>query len=469
MLLTSLDPGRSDAVDVAGAVTVGPDSLSRAELSAAAHAFAASLPDQGPVAVCATPSLATVVAVAGCLLAGVPVVPVPGDAGSAELRHLLTDSAAQHWVGPRRPEVTLPVLEVDRSGRSGATLPEPDPDRTAIILYTSGTTGAPKGVLVSHRALAADIDALAEAWAWTPDDTVVHGLPLFHVHGLVLGIIGSLRLGSRVVHTVQPRPEAYAAARGSVYFGVPTVWSRIADDATSARALGHARLLVSGSAALPTPVFLRLAELTGLAPIERYGMSETLITLSTRADGERRPGWVGQPLSGVHTRLRAEDGTAVPADGESIGRLEVRGPMLFDGYLNLPDATADAWSEDGWFRTGDLAAYDDSGCHRIVGRESTDLIKSGGYRIGAGEVEASLLAHPAVQEVAVIGLPDPDLGQRVVAFVVASSPSPALGAALVECVAGALSWHKRPREVMFVDALPRNAMGKVQKTLLAEG
>jgi fatty acid CoA ligase FadD36 len=469
MLLTSLDPSRSDAVDVAGAVTVGPDSLSRAELSAAAHAFAASLPDRGPVAVCATPSLETVVAVAGCLLAGVPVVPVPGDAGSAELRHLLTDSAAQHWVGPLRHGVTLPLLEVDLSGRAGASLPEPDPDRTAIILYTSGTTGAPKGVLVSHRALAADIDALAEAWAWTSDDTVVHGLPLFHVHGLVLGILGSLRLGSRVVHTVQPRPGAYAAARGSVYFGVPTVWSRIAYDATAARALGHARLLVSGSAPLPTPVFNRLAELTGLAPIERYGMSETLITLSTRADGERRPGWVGQPLSGVRTRLRTEDGTAVPADGESMGRLEVRGPMLFDGYLNLPDATADAWSEDGWFRTGDLAAYDESGWYRIVGRESTDLIKSGGYRIGAGEVEASLLAHPAVQEVTVIGRPDPDLGQRVVAFVVASSPSPALGAALVEHVAGALSWHKRPREVVFVDALPRNAMGKVQKTLLAEG
>lgn len=335
-----------------------------------------------------------------------------------------------------------------------------------MILYTSGTTGAPKGVNLSHRALAAGIDAVADAWQWTAEDTVVHGLPLFHLHGLVLGVLGSLRIGSRVVHTVKPRPERYAAAVGTMYFGVPTVWSRIAADESAARALSRARLLVSGSAPLPTPVFDRITELTGQAPIERYGMSETMITLSTRADGERRPGSVGQPVLGVETRLRTEDGLEVPDDGDSIGRLQVRGPMLFTDYLNRPDATAASWTSDGWFITGDVATRDAQGFHRIVGRESVDLIKSGGYRIGAGEVETALLAHPDVREVAVVGQPDPDLGQRVVAYVVTDADRGGLADRLIAVVAENLSNHKRPREVVFVDELPRNAMGKVQKKLL---
>jgi fatty acid CoA ligase FadD36 len=211
-----------------------------------------------------------------------------------------------------------------------------------------------------------------------------------------------------------------------------------------------------------------LRELTGHAPVERYGMTETMITLSTRADGERRPGWVGQPVAGAQTRIQADDGGPVPHDGESIGRLQVRGPMLFDGYLNLPDVTASCWTDDGWFVTGDLAAIDEHGFHRIVGRESVDLIKSGGYRIGAGEIETSLLARPEVVEVAVIGVPDDDLGQRIIAFVVTGSQSAGddLAEQLITHVADDLSWHKRPREIRFVSALPRNAMGKVQKKAL---
>jgi fatty acid CoA ligase FadD36 len=244
-----------------------------------------------------------------------------------------------------------------------------------------------------------------------------------------------------------------------LYFGVPTVWSRVVDDPDSARALASARLLVSGSAALPVPVFARLAELTGLAPVERYGCTETLITVSTRADGERRPGWVGFPLEGMHTRLVAEDGSAVPHDAETIGRLQVRTPTLFEGYLNSPDATAASFDADGWYRTGDAAVVDADGMHRIVGRESVDLIKSGGYRIGAGEIETALLGHPGVTEVAVVGLPDADLGQRIVAFVVGEAAADDL----IDFVAQQLSVHKRPREVRIVDALPRNAMGKVVK------
>ncbi len=246
----------------------------------------------------------------------------------------------------------------------------------------------------------------------------MHGLPLFHIHGLVLGLLGSLRIGNRFVHTGKPSPAGYAAAHGSLYFGVPTVWSRIVGDRDAAQALSSARLLVSGSAPLPVPVFDGLAELAGHQPVERYGATETLITISTLAAGERRPGWVGLPLSGVQTRIVDDDGAPVSHDGETIGGLQLQAPTMFDGYLNLPDATAEAFDADGWYRTGDAAVIDDGGMHRIVGRESVDLIKTGGYRVGAGEVEAVLLGHPGVSEVAVVGLPDDDLGQRIVAFVV---------------------------------------------------
>lgn len=452
------------------AVTVDGHRLSRAELRSAAQSFAASLDTRGPVAICATPTLETVVAVTGCLLAGITAVPVPPDAGAAEIAHILADSAATAWVGEPREHVDLPVRRVTPdTGSVPAQEAETDDDHIAMILYTSGTTGAPKGVLLSRAAIAAGIDALAEAWDWTDRDTVAHGLPLFHTHGLILGILGSLHIGSRVVHTGKAVPERYAATPATMYFGVPTVWGRIAADEASARALADARLLVSGSAPLPLPVFERLRVLTGHAPIERYGMTETMITLSTRADGERRPGWVGSAVDGVDTRLRGEDGAEVPADGESVGRLEVRGPMLFAGYLGRPDATAASWTEDGWFITGDVAVKDSAGFHRIVGRESVDLIKSGGYRIGAGEIETSLLARPEVREVAVVGEPDADLGQRIVAYVAATPGSDADAEALVAHVAGELSWHKRPREIRFVDALPRNAMGKVQKAALIRG
>jgi fatty acid CoA ligase FadD36 len=406
--------------------------------------------------------------VTGCLIAGVPVVPVPADVGAAERRHILTDSGAQAWLGDL-PEETegLPHVPVRLHARSWHRYREPSPDATAMVIYTSGTTGPPKGVVISRRAIAADIDALAQAWQWTPDDTLVHGLPLFHVHGLVLGLLGSLRIGNRLVHTGRPTPAAYAAASGSLYFGVPTVWSRIAGDLDAALALAPARLLVSGSAPLPVPVFDELVRLTGHAPVERYGSTESLITLSTLTDGERRPGWVGLPLAGVSSRLLDDDGAEVPHDGETIGRLEVRGPTLFDGYLNRPDATAEVFGADGWYRTGDMAVVDAAGMHRIVGRESVDLIKSGGYRIGAGEIETVLLGHPGVSEVAVVGVPDDDLGQRIVAFVVGSPEIGVQPAELIDFVAQQLSVHKRPREVRIVDALPRNAMGKVLKKELA--
>ena len=471
MLLASLNPSDVAAADLGDAVRIDGVSLSRSDLVGAATSVAERVAGAGRVAVLATPTASTVLAITGCLIAGVPFVPVPADVGVAERRHMLTDSGVRAWLGPVPDDPEgLPHIPVRLHARSWHRYPEPSPDATAMVIYTSGTTGLPKGVLLSRRAIAADLDALADAWQWTADDVLVHGLPLFHVHGLVLGLLGSLRVGNRFVHTGKPTPAGYAQARaeagGTLYFGVPTVWSRVVADEAAARALRPARLLVSGSAALPVPVFDRLAELTGHQPIERYGASESLITISTRADGERRAGWVGLPVAGVETMLVDDDGAPVPHDGETVGRLQVRGPTLFDGYLNRPDATAEAFGDDGWYRTGDVAVVDSAGMHRIVGRESVDLIKSGGYRIGAGEIETVLLGHPGVQEAAVVGLPDQDLGQRIVAFVVGSERNPD---ELINYVAQELSVHKRPREVRFVDSLPRNAMGKVVKKQLLDG
>jgi fatty acid CoA ligase FadD36 len=473
VLLASLNPSAVTITDIADAVRIDGATLSRSDLVGAATSVAERVAGASRVAVLAKPTASTVLAITGCLIAGVPFVPVPSDVGVAERRHMLTDSGVEAWLGPEPDEPEgLPHIPVRLHARSWHRYPEPSPDATAMVIYTSGTTGLPKGVLLSRRAIAADLDALAEAWQWTAEDVLVHGLPLFHVHGLVLGLLGSLRIGNRFVHTGRPTPGGYARAReesgGTLFFGVPTVWSRVVADESAAEALKPARLLVSGSAALPVPVFDGLARLTGHQPIERYGASESLITISTRADGERRAGWVGLPVAGVQTRLLDDNDNPVPHDRETVGRLHVRGPMMFDGYLNRPEATAEVFGADGWYHTGDVAVVDDGGMYRIVGRESVDLIKSGGYRVGAGEIETSLLGHPGVQEAAVVGLPDEDLGQRIVAFVVGSSelqPDE-----LINYVAQELSIHKRPREVRMVDALPRNAMGKVlKKQLLSEG
>lgn len=450
------------------AVRVGSESISWAALAEAAAATAAGFAGAAAVAVQARPELDTVIAIVAALRAGVPIVPVPADSGPMEREHVLHDSGASLIVGTHGwDEVTLPTVPVVRSG-SGVTTPEPGLDATGLIMYTSGTTGAPKGALLPRRAIATCLDGLADAWGWTAADTLCHGLPLFHVHGLVLGVLGSLRAGSRLIHTGRPTPGAYAAAAGdgaTMFFGVPTVWSRVCAEPEAAKALAGARLVVSGSAALPVPVFQQMTALIGQQPVERYGMTETLITISARADGERRPGHVGVPIRGVESRLHDDNGSLITPDGETVGSLQIRGETMFDGYLNRADATAASFTSDGWFITGDAAIIGTDGVHRIVGRQSTDVIKTGGYKVGAGEVEEALLLHPGVAEAAVIGVPDDDLGQRIVAFVVASGVT---GPELVQHVAAGMSVHKRPRIVHIVDELPRNAMGKVQKTKLVE-
>ncbi|HET9689964.1 MAG TPA: AMP-binding protein [Acidimicrobiales bacterium] len=459
-------------------VTVGAASMAGSELLAASAALAARLHGAPAVAVHAAPGLGTVVAAVAALLAGVPLVPVPADAGALEAGHIVTDSGAALLVADEAPPWAAELATGGGAGRRLEVVPAlghpgggptevPAHDGVAMVLYTSGTTGLPKGVPVTRSAITACIDGLAARWQWGPGEVTTHGLPLWHVHGLVLGVVGPLRLGGRVGHTMRPTPAAYAGAGGDVLFGVPTVWARVAADPAAARALRGARLLVSGSAALPAPVATALGDLAGQVPVERYGMTETLITLAAPAADHRRVGWVGPALPGIEARVLDDDRVPVAPDGQTVGDLEVRGPTVMAGYLGRPDATAEVLGAEGWLRTGDVATVDADGWHRVVGRRAIDLIKSGGYRIGAGEVEAALLGHPAVAEAAVVGEPDDDLGQVVVAYVVASAPVRA--ADLVTHVAAGLSAHKRPRRVHLVDELPKNAMGKVQKRLLAAG
>ncbi|MET9631546.1 acyl-CoA synthetase [Lentzea sp. NPDC006480] len=440
------------------ALRFGEESLTYAELHQAAGTLAKRLQGKTRVAVWATSTLETCVAVVAGLLAGVAIVPLNPKLGERELEHILGDS---------KPDLVLrdePIV----FGTPGA-FDEPGQETPALVIYTSGTTGPPKGVVLPRRALTSNIDSLAKAWQWTGDDVLVHGLPLFHVHGLGIGVLGPLRLGGSVRH-VKFSPEAIGhelATGATMMFGVPTMYHRIAEAVENNSALADqlrtARLLVSGSAALPASDHERIAKATGQGIVERYGMSETLMNVSVRFDGDRRPGAVGLPVDGVDVRVVDEQGRDVGIG--AIGEIEVRGPNLFLEYLNRPDATEKAF-RDGWFRTGDMAVRDPDGYIRIVGRRATDLIKSGGYKIGAGEIENALLEHPSVAEVAVTGEPDDDLGERIVAWVVPAGVAPE-PQELSDHVAKLLSPHKRPRVVRYLETLPRNEMGKVLKRELS--
>ena len=432
------------------AVRVGDRALSYAELRAAAGAVAADLAGARRVAVWAEPTLETCVAVTAACAAGIELVPLNPRLADAELRHVLDDSRPELVVGgPGGVAVDV--------GRRGPELPRADagPEDIALIVYTSGTTGPPKGARLSRRALAANLDALAAAWEWTPADTLAHALPLFHVHGLVLGLLGPLRLGGALHHLGRFDPRALAGALeegATMAFGVPTMYHRMAEaGAAVAPGLRSARLLVSGSAPLAAPDFAAIEQLSGQRIAERYGLTETLIVTAAGTRDERRPGHVGPPLAGVELRLVAEEDS-------DMGEVAVRGPSLFSGYLNGPDP-------GDWFMTGDLATRSPDGQLRIVGRRSQDLIKTAGYKVGAGEVEQALLGHAGVAEAAVTGEADADLGQRIVAWVVPREGADA-PEGLADHVAALLTPHKRPREVRVVDELPRNAMGKVVKSRL---
>lgn len=476
VLLAGLGEDRHDR----RAVRFDERELSHAELSGAAAAIARRLDGARRVAVWAEARPHTCAAVVGALCAGAAVVPLNPKLGARELEHIVGDSRPELVLaapGFRPPEGLdgVDVHEVDLDARGDGLPEEPDAESPALIVYTSGTTGPPKGVVLSRRAIGTNLDSVAHAWEWSGADVLVHALPLFHVHGLILGTLGPLRLGGTVHHLGSFSPRRVAdelSDEATMLFGVPTMYHRLADEAERdshlAAALGRARLLVSGSAPLPAVEHQRIERLTGQRVVERYGMSETIMNCGVRAHGDRRPGYVGPPFDGVRLRLVDEQGVEITdSDDETVGEIQVRGPNLFTEYLNRPDATAEAFTE-GWFRTGDVATRAADGYIRIVGRKATDIIKSAGYKIGAGEIENVLLEHPGVAEVAVTGEPDPDLGERIVAWVVPAGGAPD-EAELIDHVAGLLTAHKRPRHVRFVEALPRNELGKImKKALVAE-
>jgi malonyl-CoA/methylmalonyl-CoA synthetase len=487
--VSSLFPPLTGAPAQRAALRFGDRSLTYGELGHAAGVLATRIGGAGRVAVWATPALETAVAVVAALEAGVAAVPLNPRSGEKELGHILSDSAPTLVLAAPGDELPAPVRNLERVDVAADTPPATAPttahtptghtvtdEDPALVVYTSGTTGPPKGAVIPRRAIAATLDALSDAWRWTADDVLVHGLPLFHVHGLVLGILGPLRRGGAVRHLGRFSTEGVTHELNdgaTMLFGVPTMYHRIAqtlpDQPELGKALGRARLLVSGSAALPVHDHERITAATGQRVVERYGMTETLMNTSVRADGEPRAGTVGVPLPGVELRLVEEDGTPITSyDGETVGEIQVRGPNLFTEYLNRPDATAAAFTADGWFRTGDMAVRDPDGYVRIVGRKATDLIKSGGYKIGAGEIENALLEHPGVREAAVTGEPDADLGERIVAWIVpADRQSPPSAEELADHVAGRLAPHKRPRTVHYLAGLPRNDMGKIMKRALS--
>jgi malonyl-CoA/methylmalonyl-CoA synthetase len=456
--------------------------LTWAELRGAVTAVARQVEGCRRVALWAEPTLETAIGVIGALLAGVTVVPLNPSIGSIELDHILGEAKPDAILCGREAAGALPAalsassrkcFIVDVDARSADALPPaPDAEAPALIIYTSGTTGLPKGAVLSYRAIAANLDGLAEVWRWTAQDVLVHALPLFHVHGLVLGTLGPVRVGSPLVHIGKFSPEGIAGALadgGTMLFGVPTMYHRLAKaaegDQSVVSALAGARLLVSGSAPLAAQDRDIILRLTGQSPIERYGLTETLIVCAMPPDASGKTG-VGPPVPGVEVRLVDDDGNVIP-DGtaNALGEVEVHGASLFHGYLDRPDATERA-HHDGWFRTGDTAIRDAAGFYTIVGRTALDVIKTGGFKVGAGEVEDALRRHPDVAEVAVTGESEDDLGQRIAAWVVLH-PGCACDAATIQThVAGLLSSHKRPRIVRFLDALPRNAMGKVEKRKL---
>ena len=460
------------------AIRFGDRALRYAELRDVAADLSARIGRASRVAVWAVPEIETCAAVIGALTAGIPAIPINPKSGERELGHIVADSEPGAVLAPPGAELPAALESLERIDvwleRASADLPsEPDPESPALIVYTSGTTGPPKGVVMPRRAIATNLDALASGWQWTGDDVLTHGLPLFHVHGLVLGVVGVLRRGGTLHHLGSFSIDGVAAechGEATMMFGVPTMYHRLADaaerDSSVAAALARARLLVSGSAALSAADHERIERASGQRVVERYGMTETLMNCSARADGDRRPGTVGPPVEGVELRLVDDDGGVVEVfDGETVGEVQVRGPNLFLEYLNRPDATAEAFDGD-WFRTGDVATREPDGYIRLIGRKATDLIKSGGFKIGAGEIEAALLEHPEIRESAVTGEPDPDLGERIVAWIVPTGDARPPEQEVIDHVARLLTPHKRPREVRFLDELPRNDMGKVMKKRL---
>jgi len=424
----------------------------------------------------------------GIWRAGGVAVPLATSHPPPELEYAIRDAdaavvVADAELAPRLDAVPV-AFGVRRLGTAEALVAEPraslpavPDDRRAMILYTSGTTGKPKGVVTTHGSLRAQVTSLVTAWEWSADDRILLVLPLHHVHGIVNVLSCALWSGARCDMLRQfDALETWARiARGdlTLFMAVPTIYHKLIaawEAAPSERrrewsaGCGRMRLMVSGSAALPVRTLERWREISGHTLLERYGMTEIGMALSNPLRAERRPGFVGTPLPAVDVRLVDERGALV-APGMP-GELQVRGPTLFLEYWRRPDATAAAF-QDGWFRTGDVAGFE-RGSYRILGRSSVDIIKTGGFKISALEIEEVLRTHPAVAECAIVGVEDAEWGERVCAAVELAPACDLTLPQLQGWVKERLAPYKVPRALSVVQALPRNALGKVMKPEVAK-
>jgi malonyl-CoA/methylmalonyl-CoA synthetase len=451
-----------------GAAELRADQLDARTRVVAGRFAAAGLRPGDRVLMSAAASIDLVVAHVAALRLGLVVLPVNGAYREREVAHIagdaqpaaavVDDAERGDWVrtaSGRGVVVVSPAVELSDGDPAahGLTLDAGNPGDLALLVYTSGTTGAPKGAMLTHGNVLSSAEALRLAWRWTAADRLVLALPLFHMHGLGVGVHGTLLAGASAMLVPHFTPDAVFDAAlhhdATLFFGVPTMYSRLAASPRVAE-LGRLRLCVSGSAPLAAELHERIARDAGVALLERYGMTETVMNVSNPYDGERRPGTVGFPLPGVELQLEGDAGTG--------GQILLRGPNVFPGYWRRDDATAEAFTDDGWFRTGDIGAFDPDGYLRIVGR-AKELIITGGYNVYPREVEDVLLEHGGVAEVAVIGVPSDEWGETVVAVVV---PDGHLDVDDLVAFAGVrLAAFKRPREVRIVDELPRNALGKV--------
>ena len=423
----------------------------------------------------------------GIWRAGGIAVPLAVSHPPAELEYVVQDADAAIVVAhPDFAEVLRPIAE--QNGRRFLASPdalaaEPTPlpsvaeERRAMIVYTSGTTGRPKGVVTTHANLRAQVASLVQAWGWTEDDRILLVLPLHHVHGIVNVLACALWSGAAC--EILPRFDAgeawrvMASGRLTLFMAVPTVYARLIaaydaappeEQARMSAGCRRMRLMVSGSAALPVQTLERWREISGHVLLERYGMTEIGMALGNPLQGTRRPGFVGAPLPGVEARVVDEAGE--PVEPGAPGEVEIRGPTVFLEYWRRPEATAEAF-RDGWFRTGDVAVVED-GSYRLLGRRSVDIIKTGGYKVSALEIEEVLRTHPAVAECAVVGVEDAEWGERVCAVVELRDGAALTLDALQGWARGHLAPYKLPRALLPVDALPRNAMGKVMKPEVAK-
>jgi malonyl-CoA/methylmalonyl-CoA synthetase len=428
------------------------------------------------------PSFAWVAVLWGIWRAGGIAVPLPLGSPASELEYFVNDTQAAMLIADANSEKVLAQIAEARAIRflaynetlehSTRSFPSIGPERRAMVLYTSGTTSRPKGVVTTHANIMAQITSLIEAWEWVSTDRIVLCLPLHHVHGIINVV--SCALWSGAVCEMLPRFDAtivwdrIASGDVTVFMAVPTIYVRLisAWEAASLerRAMLSAgaarlRLMVSGSAALPVSTLERWREITGHTLLERYGMTEIGMAISNSYRDERVPGSVGRPLPGVDVQLVNDRGEAV-APG-TPGEIEVRGENVFCEYWNRPEATRDAF-RDGWFRTGDTAVVE-NGVYRILGRTNIDILKTGGHKVSALEIEETLREHPAIDECAVVGLPDDEWGERVAAALVLKHDCALSLESLREWAKERMSTHKVPSRLLLLETLPRNAMGKVTK------